>query len=317
MQISDVLASWEYDDANPPRLVVSVEADGLRIALLEEVARGKNSFDVRRVAFRAEDDDGSWTLTDKSSLFAPLFRHERYEPSPSILRGTTLAARDANEVCRLFFWRQKRGLWRASLSPFSVGLCQKRQRTQKFSPATAFSFERAVRELPSSQTLELLRGEADNSASAVGFALRFHQMSGDERLATALGFPDVAHFKTAQREAENVLRYVLQTSKKMWKNRSEVLWRLTTRYVAENRRGLANVNRLRKWEEALLEYGPLRPHSTSLTLDHYWKTTDVLAQVMVQAPTFHEQLEARLELRAWARAHLPPDVCAELERLEV
>ena len=76
------------------------------------------------------------------------------------------------------------------------------------------------------------------------------------------------------------------------------------------------------WGKALLHFAPASPRQ-KLPLQHL-SIRDAIGSVNLNigcwarefcSLTFHEQLEARLELRDWARANFPDDVLRELEQL--
>ncbi len=79
---------------------------------------------------------------------------------------------------------------------------------------------------------------------------------------------------------------------------------------------------LQLWGKALLHFAPDSPRQ-KLPLQHLC-IRDAIGSVNMNlgcwarefwSLTFHEQLEARLELRDWARANLPNDILCELEQI--
>ncbi|RYX83159.1 hypothetical protein EON83_15735 [bacterium] len=68
------------------------------------------------------------------------------------------------------------------------------------------------------------------------------------------------------------------------------------------------------WAKVLGQFGPLQPKTERLCLREWFKSYPVLGMGKLHPPSYHEQLEARLELREWAQAHVPSEVFDEMER---
>jgi len=317
MQLSDILAPWEFDAKAPPEVVSHLRADGCLIALIAEEGRS------RYVVFRLDGDDGSWAVGGDWSLetpyFLPAYHGAMYEPSHRFLRQGVQAGRGKERICRVMFAHEGETSWRFCVAPSGAGTCQILQGSGEFAPYTPFFLGRETRDWSSSQTREYLAGEGHATASPLSFAQRFHLTSNAKKLCQLFGFNTEEEFARAQGELNALARFVLQREASLWLRYESLLWSLQTR-LGNSLQTKANPysyeappSYLHRWADALLHFGPLQPQADNLTLEHFEGISPPLFRVSVDAPTAHEQIEAHLALREWASGHLPPDVRAELE----
>lgn len=317
MQLSEILAPWEYDGNAPPEVMSHLRADGCLIALLADEKR------YRRIVCRVDGDDGSWTVAGGGRLhlpfFAPAFHGASYNPSPWFLLQGVEAARSTGRLCRVMFAREGERVWRSCVAPSGMGACQIGQDKQLTAPFTHFFLARETQEWSSSQTHEHLTNEAHNPDSSLSFALRFHLAPHVEKMRQLFGFATHAMFVRAQSELDGLARYVLRREASLWPSHEPLLWSLRMKLGNDLQgRGRSYPYEslppsLGWWENTLRRFGPLQPQTSNVTLEQFWSSPLALTKVLVDAPSAHEQIEAHLALREWASGHLPPDVRAEME----
>lgn len=318
MKRSYPLSEWEADADAPPRVVSSTKEGDLQIALLAEKNR------ERRVVFRSRADDGSWTISKGTPFFLPHYSGPAYALKAAELKEVVAEALSVGHVCRVLFWRHEAMVWRVSLAPAGVGLCQAFPANQMTSAATPFAIDVDILGLTSSEARDWVEGQRRQEDSALSLALRFHRMTREERLCHVLGFGDEEEYRSRRAQLERLMQLALWSHSAIWKKNETVGWRIGARHgfqiTEEQDHGWWNNElqppHLEKWASWFRRFGPLVPDLRSVTFEHFWNGVEHLAQTSADAPTMHEQLEAKLELRDWAREHLPPDEFAEMERLQ-
>lgn len=271
------------------------------------VLPGPELVNYARLAIRLERDDGAWTVSSKTH---PLRVHSLYsKSSPVKVREFAETALETGRIFRAF-----PSINDVRVGSNGIGLWKGR---------THFGLGKRTSNLSWSQTRNLVERLLKRPDSDLCFARQFHRAGNSEQSAKLFGCVDVASYNGLQGELNRLARCVIQGEPDVWREREQVLWMIRAR---QNFLALPTANgyhnrtelltpRLQLWARLLRDFGPLRPRLDHLCLRYLWQN-HTLVRVEVEAPTFHEQLEARLELRAWAKAHLPPDVQMELERLE-
>lgn len=309
MKTSDILAPWELHEEAAPE-VVFVEPFKWR-ERQGQFALLRTPEDETRLVVRFERDDGSWIVAGKESPFSFL---RLYRPSSPQVQDAVLQALKQQRLCRAF----------PRLGDFVVASSGLGAWAGK--NPIRFSLGRRISKMKSSQTRLWIEGLLSSSKSDVSFAGEFRRGDHWQRWQPAFGFGTEAEFHGALEETQWLCVRILRSELNLWPAMEAIRWRLMPwcatrpfclRLYNEDGRALELTPRLSLWTEILKDYGPLHPNDTRLCLRDWLETSPALPfDPSLEVPTFHEQLEARLELRAWAQSHLPPEVRNELERLD-
>ena len=311
MKIEDVLAPWEHD-ANAPPKVALVELfkwrdEDVRLALLNET-NGQ-----ARLVVRLGHDDGSWMVAGPYSDFCEWMP---WSPTLDALRELATQALNKERMCRVFKLPEI-----VQIAPNGLGAWVNDVRPSQF------SFGRRIFQESSSQTYNWLQTLLLRPSSDASFARKFSQSNAQERWLHVFGFDSEEQLKQARVELEWLCVRVLSAYSSAWNQDSRIAWSLlptndrhtacfSFTYLNTKSKEQFLHNEFDAWAKVLEEFGPLHPDLAHLCLQDWFNNFGVLNRGQLEAPNFHEQLEARLELRAWAKSHLPVDVQMELERLE-
>ena len=264
-----------------------------------------------RIVYRMDGDDGNWMLTSYSvgGLRLPDKFPNAFSLSPQHLSEYVQRHRANYQICRSMFVRA---------SGFSGRVFCDAQGWSHYHEQGDLNTVFYLGQMPkqSSQVYEELQRQAQDPDSSFSFALVFHRMPIEEKLACLFGFSSFEEYRSAQKELNSVLRWVLQV--RPWTDQEPLCWSIATRPGSrqEGSLDITNIPYLRKWQDVLRRFGPLQPQLSVATLRHFSEGHSSLAQVVVEPPTAHEQLEAHLQLREWMQTHLSRKVRGQLERLE-
>lgn len=268
-----------------------------------------------RVVYRMDGDDGNWMLTSNSvgGLRLPDDFPKAFSLSPQHLREYVQRHRANYQICRSMFLRASGFSGRVFCD--AQGWSHYHEQNDELGDLnTVFYLGRMPKQ--SSQVYEELQRQAQDPDSSFSFALDFHRMPFQEKVACLFGFSSFEEYRSAQKELDSVLRWVLQL--RPWTDQEPLCWNLATRPGSQQAQWLdtTNIPYLKKWQDVLRRFGPLQPQLSNASLRHFYEGHSSLSQVVVEPPTAHEQLEAHLQLREWTQTHLPRKVCGQLERLE-
>lgn len=321
MKISDILAHWEFDAQAPPELVL-VEPflwreEPAHLALLSET-----SGQVRLIV-RFERDDGSWTVGERQPRLCFSLPSS---PTLDDLREITRQALKNERMCRVF-----PGLGNVRIAPNGVGVWFHERllhnlRVTGPPDVVRFCLGRRISKIPASQTREWLANLLLRSSSDSSFARAFSRCNPSQKRQQAFGFATEEEAHHACVVLEWLCVRVLRCEAALWNGAPQIAWSLMSGngrrsacfyYFRDDGAALKPTPRLDWWARVLEQFGPLQPHKNRLCVRDWLLQSPLLASGQLEAPTSHEQLEARLELRDWAQTHLPPDVRAELERHEL
>ena len=312
MKIEDVLAPWEYDEATPPEVVSGGElvCDGIPIRFI--LFNFNDPTAGARLAFRVGDDDGSWTAQEKVSSNARFNSPEQNIVSAwqsgAIERVFAFSSTDDE---RLFIEPNGIGHWRG-----------------RYDQPVYFGLGRRISKMKSSQTRDWIETLLARPNSDVAFSRKFRHLDLPKLWELTFGFAETGKFREALSAMEWLCVRVIRSEVELWRVYSKVRWHLPLWGVhrpfsfclAEaDGKPIEPTLYFVAWAKVLEKHGPLHPNDTNThTCLRQWLQSSYALPIsqVPESPNFHEQLEARLELRAWAKAHLPPDVRAELERLE-
>ncbi|BCM91214.1 hypothetical protein IAD21_03078 [Abditibacteriota bacterium] len=296
MAESQLLAKWEYVGERHEVLCegeTSFEGAPLRFELL-----GPNS--QRRLIFRQGNDDGSWTTHPAPpSLSPPDARYEGETAQKSLKRGSF----------RRYFYLSNKAV---QLLPNGAGYWSGFDLPDRY----PFSIDQPIFGMASSQARDRLLGLVNDSSSDAYFALRFSRSTTYQQRQIIHGFDRVEDLTQAQTQMNRLCRLILSLDVQLWNQESSVYWGLhaSTGFwlhsVSSNEKLMDS--HLQHWAMIMKRFGPLPIVSHSDCTREFMRDNSLLASGELNAPTFHEQLEARFELREWAQTHLPPDVLAEL-----
>ncbi len=335
MRIADVLAPWEFDANAPPQIVSAQRFDwygrSARLVLLVE-ANGRT-----RLVLRFAHDDGSWTVevpptsaSHRDWVFYTKLAGRALQPihftRPDVRANIDKALR-WNYLCRVVCLRQRHLTWRVAvwndgrgtLLPFESGS------HTRLAPPVPFLLPLHGEIEKASRLRLFVEHHWAETGSDISFSRRWTRFESAKRWAHLFGFESWKQFNVQQELVSRLARAALWNEPVLWNKQSEIAWLVPISSNQEVRlQGQAGrveqiqpSFRLSRWAEIFREFGPLQPDTSFECLRHFQATTDGwLISHVAPAPTAHEQLEARLELRAWAKSHLPPDVQMELKRLE-
>jgi len=162
---------------------------------------------------------------------------------------------------------------------------------------------------------EWLQSQWDAPDSDARFAWQWASWSEKERVGRSCG----SQFDA--REVQQVMKWVLFGADALWRRAANWEWALQPDYASygwlrswpEGDVGLDT--HLSAWQEWLFAF--LAPAWSADWLEYlcvreFWGQRNLVEVVLEVAPTMHERLEARLELRAWLQGKATPD---EVERL--
>lgn len=301
MRIEEILAPWEFNQSAPPRLILSgellFEERACRFALLDEPS------EATRLVFRLGEDDGSWTATGWGW---PSATHDYVEQR--VLKALQ------NEACvRSFPLGSSRELLR--VAPNGIGFWR------GYHQPAYFGLGRRISNMKSSQTRNWLETLLARPSSDVAFARWFSQLNSNECRQLLFGFQTLEEWRVAEAQLIRLCCCVLQTEAALWNSTARINWNLrasfrgSPAYFLHYYSNFRLKPRLDEWASVLDRYGPLYPDRSRLCLRGWFDQSPILAGGQLEAPTFHEQLEAHFELNEWARNHLPREVRDELEGL--
>ena len=303
MQLSNILAPWEYDANAVPTVILGSELfykeSPVRFELLHQ------GTEDARLAFRVGEDDGSWTATERMELVAPFEE----------VAQCVVYALDKEAYVRLFHIGSEREAVR--VEPNGIGHWRGWRELE-----SPFSLGRRISKMKSSQTRNWIEKLLAQSSSDIAFAREFSRCDGFERRRLIFGFASEDEQRIAESELEALCCYALRAYMVLLSGTSPIQWDLAASHprspasfwhFCEVGGVFGRSEGLDEWAKILEQFGPLQPDTKHLCLREWFFKSPMLAQGQLDAPTAHEQIEAHLALRDWASGHLPPDVRAELE----
>ncbi len=296
---SQLLASWEYEGEVPQ---VILEGEFLHDGNLTRFEMLKRKDFIGTIVFRQGDDDGSWAVNCLSNQSV----EGCISCISSVLRNGKFMRK---------FWI---GAEQIKIFPNGNGGWGDGYLTEGFSH---FSMGRSIAKLSSSQTYQRFQALLARRTSDVAWAQRFSQSSENQKWCRVFGLASEEELSVARAEMERLCQLVLYANKAMWRRKTSVEWefRASTGELSASffidglpqRKSYSSATFL-KWVRAIERLGPLRPRLAHLCLRRYFERHRIVAGGRLVVPSSDEQLEARLELKAWSQAHLPPDVLAEM-----
>jgi len=303
MQLSEILAPWEYDGNAPPTVILGSQllykGSSVRFELLHQ------GTEDARLAFRMGEDDGSWTSTERMELCAPLKEATR----------CVVSALDKEAYVRLFHVGSEREAVR--VEPKGIGRWRGWRDLE-----SPFSLGRRISKMKSSQTREWMEKLLAQPSSDLVFAREFSRCDGSERRRRIYDFANEEDSRLAEEELYNLCRQSLQSDRELWIGVARIGWWLrpsfgsrpqATWHVQARGAVVQLSKRLESWANVLDQVCLPRSITEHLCLREWLEMHSVSIKGQLNAPSAHEQIEAHLALREWARAHLPPDVRAEME----
>lgn len=308
MDDSQLLAPWEYE-GEVPQIIEAGELLYKGRLVQYELLRGDRTLD--QIVFRPEGEEGSWSM--------PWLTQR-------MVRGRTRAY-VVHRLKRGDFVRQFRfDEERMRISPCGVGYWHSDPPGVP-SDSWGFCLGKCIAGQTSSQTYDWVARLLARPASDVSFARRFYRASESKKWMQLWGLNNEEELSTVHAQLEDLCVRVLYAHADLWKWESQIDWMLinslpekeTTFQIFHSSHETWPESlsaRLNAWAEVTKRFGLPTFRVHRVCLEQFATQRTLLAKGHLTAPSAHQHLEARLQLREWMCQHVPSREWAELERFE-
>jgi len=328
MKIEDILEPYQVDSRYPLQIVKSFEADinwfGVqRHIIIAHIAYSRTSSVSKfRMCWLLDGDDGAWWLAEEEfpHHIATCFRELNAEESVRVINSRC----EKRNICRFFYLN---GEPQDVTITLDLGYYFNKE-------MTSFHVDWGnIENWVCSATKNRFDSALADKESDAAFALQISGLEGVEALAFAYGFDDVSQYEKRQEQfktlAQEAIRCaIVQSQQSSWQAYDEYLMSISPRYNMYHPVGLEMTTMYPVYfemteEDAYLlnlirQFGPLQITEERIKKYHSLQVGPkaLIPFTVSKLTTFHERLEAKVQLLDWAKTHLPSEKYAEVEKME-